>query len=63
MKFDAFGTLKHGEGESLSKNFFATLISTLGRFNRANKKICHIHFKFSEICEKEDEREKKASED
>ena len=38
MKFDAFGTSKHGEGKSLSKNCFATLISTLGRFNRANKK-------------------------
>ena len=25
--------------------FLAILISTLGRFNRANKKICHIHFK------------------
>ena len=26
--------------------FFALLISTLGRFNPANKKnICHIHFK------------------
>ena len=38
VKFDAFGTSKHGEGKSLSKIFFATLISTLGRFNRANKK-------------------------
>ena len=47
VKFDAFGISKHGEGKSLSKNFFATLISTLGRFNRANKKICHIHFKIS----------------
>ena len=47
VKFDAFGSSKHAEGKSLSKNFFATLISTLGRFNRANKKkkICHIHFK------------------
>ena len=38
VKFDAFGTSKHGEGKSLSKNFFATLTSTLGRFDRANKK-------------------------
>ena len=45
VKFDAFGTSKHAEGKLLSKIFFATLISTLGRFNRANKKICHIHFK------------------
>ena len=45
VKFDAFGTSKHEEGKSLSKTFFATLISTLGRFHRANKKICHIHFK------------------
>ena len=37
VKFDAFGTSKHEEGKSLSKNF-ATLISTLGRFDRANKK-------------------------
>ena len=45
MKFDAFGTSKNGEGKSLSRKIFATLISTLGRFNRANKKkICHIHF-------------------
>ena len=29
-----FGTSKHGKG----MDFFATLISTLGRFNRANKK-------------------------
>ena len=43
MKFDAFGTSKHGEGKSLSKNFFATLISTLGRFNRANKKNSVIY--------------------
>ena len=37
VKFDAFCTSKHGEGKSLSKNFFAILISTLGRFNRASK--------------------------
>ena len=30
----------------MEKNFFAVLISTLGRFDRANKnKVCHIHFK------------------
>ena len=45
MEFDAFSTSKHGEGKSLLKIFFAILISTLRRFNRANKKICHIHFK------------------
>ena len=38
VKYDAFGTSKHGEGKSLSKMFFATLISTLGRFNRGYKK-------------------------
>ena len=38
VKFDTFGTSKHGEGKSLSKNCFAILISTLGRFNLANKK-------------------------
>ena len=35
VKFDAFGT----------SIVFALLISTLGRFDRANKKVCHIHFK------------------
>ena len=52
MKFDAFGTSKHREGKSLSKNFFAILISTLGRFNRENKKIMSIiHFKpFTIAC-------------
>ena len=34
VKFDAFCTSKHGEGKSLSKNFFAILISTLGRANK-----------------------------
>ena len=43
VKFDAFGTSKHGEGKSLSNNSFATLISTLGRFNRANKKNSVIY--------------------
>ena len=43
MKFDAFGTSKHGKGKSLSKKFFATLISTLKRFNRANKKKSVIY--------------------
>ena len=59
VKFDAFGTSKHGEGKSLSKKYiFATLISSLGRFSRANKKTsviytlkCYydqkIHFSFS----------------
>ena len=36
-----------GKENRYRKNCFATLISALGRFNRANKKnICHIHFKF-----------------
>ena len=35
-----------GKENRYGKNFFAVLISTLGRFDRANKKnICHIHFK------------------
>ena len=46
VKFHVFGTSKHGEGKS--RNFFAILISALGRFYRANKKnICHVHFKES----------------
>ena len=39
MKFDAFGTSKH----HYPKIFFAILISTLGRFNRANKKKSVIY--------------------
>ena len=39
VKFDTFATSKHGKGKSLwKKTFFAVLISTLGRFDRANKK-------------------------
>ena len=38
-----------GKENRYRKNFFATLISTLGRFNRANKNICHIHFKFQRV--------------
>ena len=34
-----------GKENRYRKNCFATLISTLGRFNRANKKKSHIHFK------------------
>ena len=35
-----------GKENRYGKNFFAVLISTLGRFDRANKKkICRIHFK------------------
>ena len=33
-----FGTSKHGEGKSLSKNFFRYTYQYIGRFNRANKK-------------------------
>ena len=43
VKFDTFGTSKHGERKSLSKIFFATLISTLERFNRTNKKKSVIY--------------------
>ena len=46
VKYDAFDTSKHGKGNRYRKYIFAILSSTLGRFNRANKKkICHIHFK------------------
>ena len=35
-----------GKENRYGKNFFAVLISTLGRFDRAyKKKVCHIHFK------------------
>ena len=34
-----------GKENRYQKFFFAIHISTLRRFNRANKKICHIHFK------------------
>ena len=33
----------YGEGNSLSKKLFAVFISTLGRFNRANKKYSVIY--------------------
>ena len=43
-----------GKENRYGKNFFAILISTLGRFDRANKKICHIHFNIpqtnADIC-------------
>ena len=42
-KMSCFDTSKHGEWKSLSKIFFAMLISTLGRFNRANKKISKVY--------------------
>ena len=36
-----------GKENRYGKNFFAVLISTLGRFDWADKKkICHIHFKY-----------------
>ena len=38
VKFDAFDISKLGEGKSLSKKKFAIPISSLGRFNPANKK-------------------------
>ena len=34
-----------GRKIAIEKFFFAILITTLGRFNQANKKICHIHLK------------------
>ena len=34
-----------GKENRYGKNVFAVIISTLGRFDRANKKIRHIHFK------------------
>ena len=34
-----------GKENRYGKNFFAVLISTLRRFDLANKKVCHIHFK------------------
>ena len=43
MKFDAFGTSKHGKENRYGKNFFAVLISTLGRFDRANKQKSVIY--------------------
>ena len=42
MKFDAFGK-DTGKENRYGKNFFAVLISTLGRFDRANKKKSVIH--------------------
>ena len=52
VKFHVFGTSKHGDGKSLSNLFFAILISTLWRFYRANKKVCHIHFEhFIDFCD------------
>ena len=41
-----------GKENRYGKNFFAVLISTLGRFDRANKKNCHIHFKDPIHCSK-----------
>ena len=38
VKFDAFGTSKHEEGNSITNFFFAILIITLGRFNRTHIK-------------------------
>ena len=43
VKFDAFGTSKHGEGKSLSKNFFCYTYQHIGRFNRAKKKKSVIY--------------------
>ena len=48
VKFHAFGTSKHGQGKSLSL-FFAALISTLGRINRANKKSLSYWQNYYEI--------------
>ena len=46
-----------GKENRYGKNFFAILISTLGRFNRANKKksvIYTLSLKMSKICKWED---------
>ena len=39
-----------GKENRYRNNCFATLISTLGRFNRAKKKTSHIHFKLYIWC-------------
>ena len=41
MKFDAFGTSKHGEGKLLSKNFLLHLSAHWGDLIEQMKKICH----------------------
>ena len=47
VKFDAFGTSKHEEGKSLSKNFFLLYLSVRwGDLIEQIKKICPIHFKY-----------------
>ena len=45
VKFDAFGTSKHGEGKSLLKFFLPYLSVHWGDLTEQIKKICHIHFK------------------
>ena len=37
-------TGKENHYDNLKKSFAILYISTLGRFNEANKKICHMHF-------------------
>ena len=44
MKFDAFGTSKHGEGKSLLKKKMLYLSVHWGDLIEQIKKICHIHF-------------------
>ena len=45
VKFDAFGTSKHGEGKSLSKDFFLLYLSVHWKeLIEQIKKICHLHF-------------------
>ena len=44
--------MKARGGKIALEKKIAILISTLGRFNRANKKICHVHFKGAKLDSK-----------
>ena len=43
VKFGAFGTPKHGEGKSLSKNCLLHLSAHWGDLIEQIKNVCHIH--------------------
>ena len=47
VKFDSFGTSKHGEEKLLSKKIFLLYLSVHWgvSIEQIIKKICHIHFK------------------
>ena len=47
VKFDAFGTSKHGEGKSLSKNYLLYLSVHWGDLIEQITIICRIHFTFA----------------